>query len=458
MSKKAVIFTALLGLTMLFTVAAVPALAEDDPYDCGLVAVDDAGNPTCRDDASPGSGGPAAQSCRLDAEAFFWAGSDWVRLSQALAADPLPCGDYHVSVPPTAANKTVLRPLQDDLVRVLGIHPVAELNLGELTGWANWARTNRKSWYEVGVEFRNRMQAAGYGPGEMWVVNELDYTTIADGGRAADAPIPPYLRANVRELLHGLYDGAAGMPKLPGIVLLGIPFRHQNLPDVPAYQRDLQAFLADTAFWDDVGKYARWFGVEGYADTRNWAVEGSSRNDRRRHLADYLFHVLDLARSGPDDVAKAREVLEQTFMPLGNAIWRARGGEQFGFAAGGGNTVVDDVTMRSFVSEQVLAVRHHAGTHANGAPAGRIGFAWSPCNRSSATQAACSAQTPAFIASLDAIGARLAESIHYAYRQGGASPVGACGPPGAEVDWCAGASVPGAAFTEAWSRFTWRPE
>ena len=60
----------------------------------------------------------------------------------------------------------------------------------------------------------------------------------------------------------------------------------------------------------------------------------------------------------------------------------------------------------------------------------------------------------AFVRSLDAITARIAEAIHYSYRQGGASPVGACHPPGSEVDWCDGIR-PGAAFTEIWSSFVW---
>ena len=49
----------------------------------------------------------------------------------------------------------------------------------------------------------------------------------------------------------------------------------------------------------------------------------------------------------------------------------------------------------------------------------------------------------------------MGEAIGDAYRQGGASPVGACHAPGSDVDWCSGAVVPGAAFTHAWHRFAW---
>ena len=97
------------------------------------------------------------------------------------------------------------------------------------------------------------------------------------------------------------------------------------------------------------------FADEAYADTRHWGVEGSELGDRRRALEQYLFHLLELARSGKEHSAVAHDVLQRKFMPFGNAIWRARGGEKFAFAAGAGNTILDDVQMRAFVSEQVHA-------------------------------------------------------------------------------------------------------
>jgi hypothetical protein len=197
----------------------------------------------------------------------------------------------------------------------------------------------------------------------------------------------------------------------------------------------------------------RWFAVETYPDVRYWGVPGSSRNDRSRHLAGYVFHVLDLARSGPGSVGAARAFLERTYLPLLNSGWRARGGDQFEFVTGHGNTIVDADTMRHFVSEQVLAVRHYAGAHTQGAAAGRLGFSWEPVNRQSADQPSGDPWTPEFRADVGALAARIAAAVHYAYREGGASPVGACGPPGGGGYWCNG-SVSGAAFTDAWSGFT----
>ena len=52
-----------------------------------------------------------------------------------------------------------------------------------------------------------------------------------------------------------------------------------------------------------------------------------------------------------------------------------------------------------------------------------------------------------------AIAARIASAIHYAYRQGGASPEGACSPPGSGEDWCRGGDVEGATFDARWQMF-----
>jgi hypothetical protein len=163
---------------------------------------------------------------------------------------------------------------------------------------------------------------------------------------------------------------------------------------------------------------------------------------------------MELARTGPESVETARDVLERKFLPLLNAGWRARGGDQFQWVTGHGNTIVDEATMNHFVSEQVHAVRHHAGSHSHGAPAGRIGFSWQPCNRTSAADPNCGAMNATFVASLDRITARMAEAIHYSFRQGGASAIGACHPPGSELNWCDGMRAE-AAFTESWSSFTW---
>jgi hypothetical protein len=469
----------LLVAALLFVPAAgasdsTPTDLADETYDCGYLGLDSSGLPACLDGEPDAAAARVAESasaasavsaletedppsCRIHVEAVFWTASDWVRLGNALAADPSPCADYWISIPPLAADKTRLRVLQDDVIRALGprFHPVAEMTLGDATGWANWVKNNNKTWFEAGVEFRRRMAAAGYqfDAGETWLLNEFDRSTRRDAEREPIEPsLLPYRRADMRELVRGLYTGDAGMPTSAGIAEIGISFSHQNLPDVVQYKQEMKAWLEDSAFWADMNRYVRWLAREAYPDTRLWGVPGSSRPERGRHLQDYIFHLLELARSGTSATATARDYFEHAYLPLANAAWRGRGGDQFQFVTGHGNTIVSADTMQHFVSEQVRAIREYAGAHPQGAPAGRLGFSWQPCNRSAATEPGCKAPDASFLSDLDAISARVAAAIHYAYRQGAASPAGACSPPGSEEEWCNGA-VEGAAFTEAWDGF-----
>jgi hypothetical protein len=440
-----------------------PAAAATRWDDCGLLGVGPADEPACLDEERPAraSRDGLPPTCRMKVEAVFWTFSDWLRLGEALAADPAPCAEYWISLPPANLDKKRLRFLQDDLIRALGpqFHPVAEMTLSGSTGWAAWVQDTGSTWFQAGVEFRRRMAEAGYdvAAGETWLLNEFDRTTRTDattrpGGNTEDGPAPPFRRADMRDLVRGLYYGDVGMPTSAGIAEIGINFSHQNLPDVAQYKTEMQAWLEDTGFWADMSRYVRFLAREAYPDVRLWAPPGSSRNERRRHLEDYIFHLLELARSGPPSVETARAYLEQAYVPLVNGGYRARGGDQFNFTTGHGNTIVSTDEMLHFVSEQVYAIRHYAGAHPQGAPAGRLGFSWQPCNRTSATQAGCGAFNATFQRALDAITARIASAIHYAYREGGASPVGACRPPGEELDFCDG-QLPGAQFTDAWGIF-----
>jgi hypothetical protein len=455
MSWKVVTVGVLLALAFSATAAAEPPSDSTEPtYDCGYLGEDG-----CRESDQAREPGPSSASCRIDVEAVFWTGTDWERLAKAMGNDRTPCGEYWVSIPPLAANKKGLRVLQDDVVRSYGVHPIAEFSVGEVTGWANWVLEpgRNRTWFQAGVEFRRAMAAAGYqGPDETWLLNELDRTTMRDGPRESpDHPWPAFRRGDMVQLLSGLYYGDIGMEPLPGVVEIGIHFRHQNLPAaaVARYHADAKAWIADNAFWSAISPTVRWLAVETYPDVRNWGVPGSSRGERRRALEEYVFHLLELVQNAPRQATAARDLFERAYLPLVNAGYRARGGEQFDFRTGHGNTITDATTMQHFVSEQVHAVRHYAGSHSRGAPGGRIGFSWQPCNRTSATQPDCDAFTlRGFAGELDLITARLAEAIHYAYKQGGASPVGACGPPGSAADWCEG-TLPGAQFTDLWRDF-----
>lgn len=149
--------------------------------------------------------------CRLPAKVIVYTASDWLRAAQKLTGDTTPCAEVFLSIPPLAADKTRFRVLQDDLVRAVSpqVHPVAEIHTG---GWQTWVNANRKTWYEA-VEARRRMADAGYDvtKGETWAVNEFSSAVRRGDGNA---------RANMRELVRGLREGAPGMPEARGIVFV----------------------------------------------------------------------------------------------------------------------------------------------------------------------------------------------------------------------------------------------
>src|SRR5436190_14308426 len=133
---------------------------------------------------------------------FFYAPSDWLRLATTLAARQVPCAQYYISIPPLAADKTAFRPDQPWRIRALGanFHAVAEISYN---GWGNWVAANASTWYAAGVEARRRMAAQGYdvSTGDTWVLNESS-SAVRSGSGAA--------RQNLRDLVHGLHDGAGG--------------------------------------------------------------------------------------------------------------------------------------------------------------------------------------------------------------------------------------------------------
>ncbi|HSJ92619.1 MAG TPA: hypothetical protein VK896_01180, partial [Gaiellaceae bacterium] len=197
----------------------------------------------------------------------------------------------------------------------------------------------------------------------------------------------------------------------------------------------------------DIAEHVRWIGKEVYADSRYWGTPDTSRNERSRHLQQYFFHVPELAEAGPESVAVARGYLRDSFLPLVNGTWAALGPDRFTplFCCGHGETMLPIERFLTYVTEELFAVRQYAGSHPQGAPAGRLGFTWQPTNNFGVPNAE-------FLAAQDAIVARIAESVRWGYRQGGASPAGICSPPASEVDWCTGGRE-GAFFTDAWRAF-----
>jgi hypothetical protein len=408
--------------------------------------------------AGPTAGGARASGdteCAKRVEVVIWTANRHRFLMRALAANPAPCTDYWISIPAADNDKTLPRAAGVYReVRDLGpnFHPLVEVVLAD-TGWARWVAEGHGSWYDAGVEMRRRMTFLRPDLGETWLLNEFDRTTRVDGERNA-AEIKwkhtvPYTRAAMKELVRGLYEGAPGMEPLPGAVEIGIPFSHQNLPDVPGYKAALKSYLQDADFWGFLKGKVRWLLHEAYADTRNHGVPGSTLEERRSHLLDYVFHLRELARAGGRHTTAADRFLEDAFVPFVNGGgYVGLGGDAFDFTSGHGNTEVPLDQMMKFASEQIFAVRDYAESHRGEPLAKRIGFSWQPQNRRGLP-------VDQFEAEVVLQAERLAEAFRWAYGPG-SSPAGACVAPGTVVDWCTSERA-GALFVETWQSFrSWK--
>jgi hypothetical protein len=357
----------------------------------------------------------ASADCR-PLRAVFYAATDWLRLATKLAGSASPCAQYYISIPPLAANKTQPRGDQAWRIRALGpaFHALAEIHMA---AWASWVSQNGGSWFQAGQEARGRMAAAGYDValGDSWAVNEFS-SAVRRGDGAA--------RANAREFVRGLYDGAELLDVRGAVFVVGVG---QATPDLSVYKANLQGWFEDAAFWQDMAAYVEDWSQELYGDVRNYAVPGADATARRDALNQYLQHELTLARAGPQSAATARSFLESAYSPLANAAWNWE--SAFGWTA-----VAHDL-MQHYVSAQMFALRHADAAGARSRD--HWGFAWAPRNGGAVPAGDFTAQTGAI---LDRLAAAIRDS-------GTGDPAGACNP-----GWCAG-DLGGAAFNPAWSTF-----
>jgi hypothetical protein len=340
----------------------------------------------------------------------FYSPTDWLRLATKLAANQAPCGQYFVSVPPLAADKTNFRPDQPWRIRALGpnFHAICEISYN---GWSSWVTTTGASWYEAGVEARRRMAAQGFdvGAGDIWAVNESSSAVRTGTGNA---------RKNLRDLVRGLYDAGGEGPAVKGVVYV-IGAAGQGNTSLSLYKGTLELWLADTGFWGEMQAYVSDWSQEAYGDVRNYAVAGASPEVRREELNAWLQHPLTLANTGPDEVAAARAFLQSAYSPLANAAWRYT--QAFGW------TDVPYELMQDYVSAQTYAARS-AGTH--------FGFAWTPKRPETETSSQFSIES-------GAVADRLAAAIH----DSAEAPTAACA-----AQWCTGA-LDGAWFNQSWHDF-----
>jgi hypothetical protein len=373
--------------------------------------------------AASGCGSSETAGCGRAVQAIFWGGTQWAELAQGLAADPGDCVEYSVTVPPKDADRTRLRgPAEFARIRNAGegFHPVAEIRFTGDAGWQQWVSAQPgRTFYDAGVEARRRMAKAGLDvtAGETWAVNELDEEILQGKDERRDEML---------EFLHGLYDGAPGMPHAKGLVFNIGPF--SDLASAEPYKSDLQDWLTDGAFWNGLDRYVDVFADEVYATPANWGVSGTSLEDRRQTLDEFFYHLPKLASAAPGTTTDpARRFLAQAFVPLVNAAWPHEG-------LGQTNRISADLMSR-FVSTQVYAMRKHpSGPGSRG-----IGFAWAP-----------NPAEPSYTAEgRDAVLGRLAAAV----RDSTSGSAGAaCGSDG-NNEWCNG-DVEGARMNDVWKAFS----
>ncbi len=366
------------------------------------------------DAGSPPDAGPIPATCPWPVEVVVYDQSAWNVLADAFAADPSPCAHYWLSIPAVTSDKTQPRAGGAAAgIRARGsrFHAMAEFH------WTSWSAV-AGPWYDKGVEFRRRMEAAGYdlAAGDTWAINELPSSVRSDAT----------VRQHVRDVVRGLHDGPAGAAPVEGAVFtVGLG---QGTVNFSVYKPNLEDWIEDAAFWVDVNGRARWWGQEVYADPDYVCVGGTTVAGRSRHVNDYTQHLARLTAAGPATANTAQSYFSRAYTPMLNAVWRAR--------MGYGNTMIPLDAMKSHVSTQVYAARAWASSHAY--PDGRIGFAW--------------ARQPGVTdADLAELAARLAAASHGAYDDGGGSAARACSPSGA-FTWCA-CDVAGASFNEGWTTF-----
>jgi hypothetical protein len=365
--------------------------------------------------------------CTERTEVILWTASrSLMPVAQHLAADRA-CTHYYYSIPLLAADKTRFHgDSATEIARVHALgptfHAVAEFNI---SAWRDWVKAGNGTWYDAGVEFRHRAQAAGFdmfpGNSDTWFAQEFPSTLVY----SSDAAMPSsQVRANMLEAVHGLWDGGDLVNKMGITTRLGSGSDVSDENVLRLQKQRLAAFLSDGAFWRTMSQYVRWWTEEVYPDPHDSCVGSASPGLRAQHINDYAFLMTKLAEEGGDATADARAFFRRSWTPLLNAAW--------GSNVGYGNNLVSADSFDRFLSTEVYSTVAWSDAHPE--PGRRIGFAWQPAPID-----------PTSLAEVDVMGDRLAAAINDAYQKGASY---ACSPSGAYT-WCT-CDLPSAHFLSSW--------
>lgn len=397
-----------------------PELPEGD---AAIFPTEDAGEPVLEDAGPPDAPAPKdyplpliPTTCTRVARVLTLNPNGWGTLLDALEANVSPCAEYFVHLPAFTGDKTLPRgPLQPAGVRARKgrFFAVADFD------WAAWAARTDLSWFDKGVEFRKRMEGAGYNVarGDIWLVRELPAAVRSDAAT----------RTNVRDLLRGLFTGPTGARTVMGAVLA--PNMAHETTDFASYEPNLKTWTVETAFWTDVGKYVRFWGQAAYVSSTRVCVGGQTLAARAARVNAFVMHPASLASAtgAPLATASARTFFGGKYLPMMTAFWKST-------AQYGDNDVSLDL-MKRLVNLELYAVRVWQETHTF--PGGRLGLAWDEA-----------AGAPAERAEL---AVRVASAIRDAWAPG-ATALRACNAAGTGIG--CDCTVAGALFNDGWNTFT----
>lgn len=359
--------------------------------------------------------------CASTSHVIVYTQDGFNEIAQALAAAGSKCTQHYISLPSSATDKTTPRgPAAPEQIRALGptFHALAEFHWSGPTGWAQWVADHPgEGWYGAGKEFRKRMLDAGYdvASGDTWAINEAPSTLRSD----------PTVRAHLRAVVEGLYDGIDGYGVDANMASAGVVFTEDmgsNLVNFSVYKPNLEELLSDGAFWQQMNLHVRFFAEELYALPSNVCVAGASLDAESSSLDAFTSHLVRLARAGGAKSAAAKSYLDDHFVPMLNATYQS---------PAYGTDAITREQAQKFFTTSVRAARA-----SNGAlPEKRVGFAWT-FQRDSVDEV-----TETVLAK------RAAEAVTRAYDAGGSADA-ACD--GSTPDSFCGCAVSGASFNSAW--------
>jgi len=369
----------------------------------------------------------AATACIPTDVVFYAQQTDWVRVAQKMRENMSPCASYYVSIPPIVADKTRPRgPVQAGLIRALGpnFHAMNDINVAAWTTWV--AADPGRTWHDAGVEARHRMDdptVGGFDPaaGDIWALNELSSAVRQGTGLS---------RQNMRDFVHGLYDGDGGPPMKGLVWVSGIS---QGTTFLDTYRRNVKSWLADEPFWRDMSQYAMFFSQEVYGRVDRWGVPSTTPQERLTPTADFLEHFGNFAAGGAYELGDTSAYFALADGPTGNAAWPTPAYEW-------PVPPVDYTVAAGYAAGQVYAFRNDQ----SGREGDQVfGFAWNPVNLSAPNV------IPDFVNKTAFILERIAAAIHASDAPSPEPGVAACG---ADLSWCAG-DLAGATFNLPWLTF-----